>query len=95
MDMDYVQPIKLIAQLVVVGEKKSSLSVRDMLLRGFLSGVLLGFCDCTCVQGIRWIYGRRGCTGDGGHFPRRLRDDRTTRIGIGHWQLCAVTDECR
>ena len=41
--MDYVQPIKLIEQLVVVGEKKASLSVRDMLLRGFLSGVLLGF----------------------------------------------------
>ncbi len=43
MKMDYVQPIKLIEQLVVVGEKKASLSVRDMLLRGFLSGVLLGF----------------------------------------------------
>jgi len=43
MKMDYVQPIKLIEQLVVVGEKKASLSVRDILLRGFLSGVLLGF----------------------------------------------------
>jgi len=43
MKMDYVQPIKLIEQLVVVGEKKASLSVRDMLFRGFLSGVLLGF----------------------------------------------------
>ena len=41
--MDYVQPIKLVEQLVVVGKNKASLSVRDMLLRGFLSGVLLGF----------------------------------------------------
>lgn len=41
--MDYVQPAKLIRQLVIVGEKKASLSIMDMLLRGFLSGVLLGF----------------------------------------------------
>ena len=41
--MDYVQPIKLVEQLIAVGKNKASLRIRDMLLRGFLSGVLLGF----------------------------------------------------
>ncbi len=41
--MDYAQPIKLVEQLIAAGKNKASLSVRDMLLRGFLSGALLGY----------------------------------------------------
>lgn len=41
--MDYVEPVKLVEQLIAVGKKKAKLRIRDMLLRGILSGVLLGF----------------------------------------------------
>lgn len=41
--MDYVQPMKLVEDLIGAGQKKAALSVRDMLIRGFLSGVFLGY----------------------------------------------------
>lgn len=41
--MDYVQPAKVVEQLIAAAKNKASLGIRDMLLRGFLSGVLLGF----------------------------------------------------
>jgi hypothetical protein len=39
--MDYVNPKELMHDAVMVAEKKASLSVGDMLLRGALSGVFL------------------------------------------------------
>jgi formate/nitrite transporter len=41
--MDYVKPKELVHDAVMVAEKKASLSVGDMLLRGALAGVFLGF----------------------------------------------------
>jgi len=41
--MDYVKPIELIADTLQAAEKKARLPVRDLLVRGFLSGVFLGY----------------------------------------------------
>ncbi len=41
--MDYIKPVELVKNLVAAGDTKAGLTVRDILLRGFLSGALLGF----------------------------------------------------
>lgn len=41
--MDYIKPAELVKNLVSAGEAKASLGLKDLLLRGFLSGALLGF----------------------------------------------------
>jgi formate/nitrite transporter len=41
--MSYVKPDAVVEQMVQVGAQKSRLPVRDLLVRGFLSGALLGF----------------------------------------------------
>jgi formate/nitrite transporter len=41
--MDYVPPVELVREAVKVGEKKAGLQWKDMLIRGFLSGVFLGY----------------------------------------------------
>jgi formate/nitrite transporter len=41
--MDYIKPADLVKNMVTAGEAKASLSIKDLLIRGFLSGALLGF----------------------------------------------------
>src|SRR5262247_2295806 len=41
--MPYVKPDAVVEQMVNAGVAKSQLPVRDLLLRGFLSGAFLGF----------------------------------------------------
>lgn len=41
--MDNIKPTELVSNLVDYGAYKTSLSIRDILLRGFLSGAYLGF----------------------------------------------------
>jgi formate/nitrite transporter len=41
--MDYIKPIDLLKNMLVAGEAKAGLRVKDLLIRGFLSGALLGF----------------------------------------------------
>lgn len=59
--MDYVNPKELVQDALNVAEKKASLSVGDMLLRGSLSGVFLGFATSLAVvvtaQGLPPIVG--------------------------------------
>lgn len=59
--MDYVNPKELVQEAVIVAEKKASLSVGDMLIRGALSGVFLGFATSLAVvvtaQGVQPIVG--------------------------------------
>src|SRR4051812_43179352 len=40
--MDYIKPADLVKNLVSAAQAKASLSVRDLIIRGFLSGALLG-----------------------------------------------------
>jgi len=59
--MDYVNPKELVHDALMVAEKKASLSVGDMLLRGALWGVFLGFATSLALvvtaQGLPPIVG--------------------------------------
>ncbi|HVS50972.1 MAG TPA: formate/nitrite transporter family protein [Opitutaceae bacterium] len=41
--MDYIKPLDLVKNMLAAGETKARLTVKDLLIRGFLSGALLGF----------------------------------------------------
>lgn len=41
--MDYIKPHEIVKNMVAVGNTKAGLGVKDLLIRGFLSGALLGF----------------------------------------------------
>ena len=41
--MDYVPPLEVVSNMVGAGSTKSALPAKDLLIRGFLSGALLGF----------------------------------------------------
>lgn len=47
--MSYVPPVAVVDQMITVAANKSALSVRDLLLRGFLSGALLGFATTLAI----------------------------------------------
>lgn len=59
--MDYVNPRELIQEALDVAERKASLGVADMLVRGVLAGVFLGFATSLAVvvtsQGLPPIVG--------------------------------------
>lgn len=59
--MDYVTPKELMQEAVNLAQKKASLSVNDMLIRGTLSGVFLGFATSLAMvvsaQGLPAIVG--------------------------------------
>src|SRR5260370_32391052 len=59
--MDYVSPPELMADAVELAKRKASLSIRDMLLRGTLAGVLLGYATSLVIvvlsQGLTPIVG--------------------------------------
>jgi len=59
--MDYVGPKELIAEVVQVAARKAGLSVPDMLIRGILAGVFLGFATSlvflVLAQGVAPIVG--------------------------------------
>ncbi len=40
--MDYTKPVDVVRQMLVVGSAKAGLNIKDLLLRGFLSGASLG-----------------------------------------------------
>jgi len=54
--MDYVAPTELMHEAVELARKKAALSIRDMLLRGMLAGVFLGYATSlafiTISQGV-------------------------------------------
>jgi formate/nitrite transporter len=41
--MDFIKPSDVVNSMLTAGQNKAALSVRDLILRGFLSGALLGF----------------------------------------------------
>jgi formate transporter len=59
--MDYVNPKELMREVILLASKKAGLSVWDMLIRGALSGVFLGFAASLAVvvtaQGLPPIVG--------------------------------------
>jgi len=58
--MDYVLPNELVDGMIAAGGKKSSVSIKNLLLRGFYSGSALGLALCLALTimvqtGIPWI----------------------------------------
>jgi formate/nitrite transporter len=49
--MPYVKPDAVVDQMVTVGSAKAQLSIKDLLVRGFLSGALLGFATTLAFTG--------------------------------------------
>ncbi len=44
--MDYVLPNELVDGMITAGGKKSNVSVKNLLVRGFYSGAILGLATC-------------------------------------------------
>lgn len=59
--MDYVPPSEIVAEALRVAEKKAGLPVRDLLVRGFLAGVFLGYATSLAMivvtQGLPPVFG--------------------------------------
>lgn len=59
--MDYVAPKQLVADMLETAQKKAALSVRDLMIRGMLAGVLLGYATSLAMvvlsQGLPAIVG--------------------------------------
>lgn len=47
--MDYVKPAEVVKAMLASGEAKASLPVKDLLIRGILSGALLGFATSLAI----------------------------------------------
>ncbi len=47
--MDYIPPLDVVSNMVGAGSTKGSLPAKDLLIRGFLSGALLGFATSLAV----------------------------------------------
>ncbi len=47
--MDFIKPSDVVSSMLTAGQAKADLSVRDLLLRGFLSGALLGFATSLAI----------------------------------------------
>lgn len=47
--MDYVAPAKVVETMIAVGTQKARASFRDLTIRGFLSGTLLGFATSLAI----------------------------------------------
>ncbi len=47
--MDYVLPNELVDGMIMAGGKKSNVSIKNLLLRGFYSGAILGLATCLAI----------------------------------------------
>ncbi len=47
--MDNIKPVEIVKNLVSAGDLKAGLSIKDLLIRGFLSGALLGFATSLAI----------------------------------------------
>ena len=47
--MDYIKPTEVVKTMLSAGATKAGLSIKDLLIRGFLSGALLGFATSLAI----------------------------------------------
>lgn len=47
--MDYIKPSELVKNMIAAGKAKASLSIKDLLIRGMLSGALLGIATSLAI----------------------------------------------
>ena len=74
--MDYAKPTDVIASMIDAGQKKLALSPRDLMIRGALSGALLGAATTLAFTGAVTTNQPPGRRAD---LSRRPRDDRAAR----------------
>jgi formate/nitrite transporter FocA (FNT family) len=59
--MDYVNPTELVSEALTVAKKKAGLAIPDLLIRGMLAGVFLGYATSLAIvvmsQGLPPIVG--------------------------------------
>lgn len=72
--MAYIKPDQVVVKMIEIGTAKARLTVKDLLIRGFLAGAHRGYPNGT------W-----NCWGVGVSY--RLRDDRAARPGAAHRKL--------
>jgi len=49
--MDYIKPADVVTAMIDAGASKGALPVKDLLIRGFLSGALLGYATSLAIMG--------------------------------------------
>jgi formate transporter len=49
--MDYIKPTEVVTNMIKAGEAKAALGTKDLLIRGILSGALLGFATSLAITG--------------------------------------------
>jgi len=49
--MDYIKPLDVVTTMINAGATKGALSAKDLLIRGFLSGALLGYATSLAITG--------------------------------------------
>jgi formate transporter len=79
--MDCVPPLEVVSNMVGAGSTKGALPAKDLLIRGFLSGALLGFATSlaiTATRAVRRTVSGRSCV------PGWFRHDRASRTRAGH-----------
>ena len=82
--MDYIKPIEVVKTMLAAGDNKAGLPVKDLLIRGILSGALLGFATSLAITAAA----QTGVPLVGALiFPGGLRDDRAARPGTRHRQF--------
>src|SRR4051794_26349770 len=47
--MDYIKPTEVVTNMIKAGEAKAALGPKDLLIRGILSGALLGFATSLAI----------------------------------------------
>lgn len=47
--MDYIKPFDVVKMMITAGDTKAGLKTKDLLIRGFLSGALLGFATSLAI----------------------------------------------
>ena len=47
--MDYVLPNELVDGMIAAGGKKSTVSIKNLIVRGFYSGAILGLATCLAI----------------------------------------------
>jgi formate/nitrite transporter len=50
--MDYIKPTDVVANMLAVGKTKAGLSIKDLLIRGFLSGALLAISTSLALTAV-------------------------------------------
>ena len=84
--MDYVKPADVAAAMVETGKRKLALAPRDLLIRGMLSGAILGVATSLAFTGaVQTNVPLVGAL----IFPVGLISHRAARAGTRHRQLRA------